>query len=127
MKTAKLIAAGAFGFALALANSGLSQAQSQSEVALAPLRASSIDLGAKHLVSFFVAVDNACRLTVMIADSVEEKAEAPVSRLQLSIDPGKSARVDTADGAAAAFSCGDDAKSMRLAKIERVAAAPTIQ
>ena len=107
--------------ALTMAEHGLAD-----DLTLTPLNAASFNIGARHLVSYFTVSDSNCKLTVMIADAQAEDAireTGPASRLQLAIDPGKSARVDTADGGAASFACADDTQSMKVSKIERLAVA----
>ncbi len=84
-----------------------------------------MDLGSKHLVGYFVVADNACHLTVMIAERESDDVAAPASRLQISVEPGKSARVDTQDGATASFACDSAAQAMRVEKADRVASNST--
>lgn len=123
MKTGNRIVAGAIvGAALLAANSGLSRADEPAIFAMTPLRAASLDVGSRHLVSYFVAAGGLCRLTVMIADA--GAPEAPATRLRLAVDPGKAARVDTAEGKSVSFDCANEAREMRVTRLERLAASP---
>ncbi|MCX7899348.1 MAG: hypothetical protein N2444_04575 [Methylocystis sp.] len=100
------------------------------DLTLSPMQAASFNIGARHLVSYFVVAENGCKLTVMIADALEEDAiteTGPASRLQLAVNPGKNARLDTADGGAASFACAEDARAMTVSKIERLATAPATE
>src|SRR5216684_3724350 len=68
MKTGKRIVISAFGGALCLAAStGLSAAESWSPTTMKPLMAKSLDVGSKHVVSYFLNADGRCKLTLMIA------------------------------------------------------------
>lgn len=123
MKTGNRTVAGAIvGATLLAASSGLSLADEPAISTMAPLRAASLDVGSRHLVSYFVAADGLCRLTVMIAET--GAPEAPATRLQLSVDPGKAARVDTAEGKSVSFGCAPQAQEMRVTRLERFAAFP---
>ena len=94
-------------------------------VTLKPLAAVSFDAGQKHVLSYFVGGDGACRLTVIIFDapSLDEATPATATtRLIVPISSGKSANLDTAVAKTLRFACSADAAAMTVTAHERVAA-----
>jgi hypothetical protein len=127
MKTGKRFAATALGGALILAaTTSLSAAESWSETLMKPLAATSFDAGGAHVVSAFRNADGLCELTLTIADRTAAEATAP-ARLQLTVEPGRTARYDGADGSSSRFTCLGRAEAMALTKIDRVALRPDAQ
>jgi hypothetical protein len=86
-----------------------------------PARAKSLDVGMKHVVSYFVSADGACRLTAMITDRSEDEAAAGTAQLQLVVEPGNTARIATADGNSLRFVCLGRAEWMTATVVNRVA------
>ncbi len=86
-----------------------------------PARAKSLDVGMKHVVSYFVSADGACRLTAMISDRSEDEAAAGTAQLQLVVEPGNTARIATADGNSLRFVCLGRAEWMTATVVNRVA------
>jgi hypothetical protein len=119
MKT-RHIATALFG-ALAAATS-VSAGESWSETTMKPLAAASLDAGGAHVVSYFQPANGACRLTVMIADQEIEKGRAP-TRVQMTVEPGRAAFVDDADGKSSRFTCLYGAEAMNVVRVDRVALA----
>ncbi len=85
-----------------------------------PAQAKSLDVGGKHVVSYFVSAEGACRLTAMITDRSEE-AGAGAAQLQLTVDPGNTARIATADGNSLRFVCLGNAEGMTATVVSRLA------
>jgi hypothetical protein len=131
MKTGKRIVIAAFGGALCLAASaGLSAAESWSPTTMMPLMAKSLDVGSKHVVSYFLNADGRCKLTLMIADAArDENSErsAQILRLRLMVEPGRAALVDTTDGKLLQFACEPDALSMHATLLDQIAAGRDIK
>jgi hypothetical protein len=128
MKTRNRILMTAISGALCLAaGSTPSSADEASHAAMAPMQAASLDVGTKHVIGYFLSSEGICRLTLMIAESADGEVAAQASRLQLAVEPGKSARLDAPQGASLAFACEKEALAMRVDKIDRVAAYPTIE
>ncbi|MBG0811533.1 hypothetical protein IY145_19455 [Methylosinus sp. H3A] len=93
-------------------------------VTLKPLAAASFDAGQKHVLSYFVGGDGACRLTVIIFDapSLEEATPATATtRLIVPISTGKSANLDTAVAKTLRFACSADAAAMTVTAQDRIA------
>ncbi len=107
------------GFAAALASYAIpARADAPLALSLAPMQAQSLDVGHKHIVTYFLGERGICRLTLMIAD-VDDDASVLASRLQLVIEAGRSASLDTAQGASLAFNCDNRAQSMHVTRIDR--------
>jgi hypothetical protein len=122
VKTAKHIAAGTFGILVSLANTTVSATEIRQPVTMRPLMATSLDTGSKHVVSYFVGADGACKLTLMISEKQNDEAEGTTaSRLQLMLEPHKSSRLDVADGKSLEFFCGTAALTMIVSPLDRVA------
>jgi hypothetical protein len=126
MKTAKRIVTVAFGGALCLATSmGLAAAESRSPVTMKPLGATSLDVGSKHVVGYFLNADGQCKLTLMIADAARDENSVPsaqILRLRLMVEPGRAALVDTTEGRLLRFGCEPDAQAMNATLLDQVAA-----
>jgi hypothetical protein len=122
MKTGTRIVSTALGGALGLAAiSGLHAADAWSTKTMKPRMAASIDAGSKHVVGFFVNADGVCKLTAMIADQGAEAEAAAPLQLQLTIEPGRTARFATVDGNALRFVCLGRAEAMTVTSLNRVA------
>jgi hypothetical protein len=86
--------------------------------AFRPMQAVSGEFSGRHVLAYFVKAADACKLTLMI-----DAAAAPASRLQISVDAGAQAALDSADGKTLRFGCAAGAMTMTLAYLERLAAA----
>ncbi len=93
---------------------------------LEPAKGMSFDIGSKRAVGYFLSTGNGCRLTLLLTQALnsDEPDGSPASRVQLVIDPGRTARIDTADGQALEFSCTSGARKMSVEALEQVAWAP---
>ena len=131
VKTGKRIVTAALGGALCLATSiGLSAAASRSPATMKPLMATSLDVGSKHVVSYFLNADGQCKLTLMIADAARDENSEPsaqILRLRLMVEPGKAALVDTTDGRLLQFACERDAQAMNATLLDQIAAGHDIK
>ena len=125
MKTATRIVTAAFGGALCLAASmDLAAAASRSPTTMKPLGATSLDVGSKHVVGYFINADGQCKLTLMIADAMRDENSEPsaqVLRLRLMVEPGKPALVDTTEGRLLQFACAPGAQAMNASLLDQVA------
>ena len=124
MKSASTFVAGALAGALCLQMTTKTPAADWSALTMKPRMAASLDAGAKHVVSYFLSADGVCKLTVMIADTVGDDAGAPAAQLQLSVDPGRTARFATGDGNSLRFVCLGRAETMSATALGRVAMRP---
>ncbi|CAJ0865655.1 hypothetical protein AMST5_01787 [freshwater sediment metagenome] len=123
MKTRFIATALTAALALAAATP-VSAADSWSETTMKPLMAASLHTGSAHVVSYFQPVNGACRLTMMIAGPEVESQDARPTRVQITVDPGRAAYIDDADGKSSRFTCLYSAEAMNVVRTERVALAP---
>jgi hypothetical protein len=116
----------ALGGALALAGATpVSAADSWSETTMRPLMATSLHAGGAHVVSYFLPVKGACRLTMMIANAVPDSDTMAVpARVQITVEPGRAAFVDDVDGKSSRFTCLYGAEAMNVIRVDRVALSP---
>ena len=66
-----------------------------------PLQGASFDIGTKRAVSYFVSDDEECKLTLMLAELVNDDDEAnglAAARMTVAVEVGKVAHLDTAEG-----------------------------
>jgi hypothetical protein len=99
----------------------VSAADAWSETTMKPLMATSLDAGGAHVVSYFQPINGACRLTMMIAGrDVAEKGGSP-TRVQMTVEPGRAAFIDDADGKSSRFTCLYSAEAMNVIRVDRVA------
>lgn len=91
---------------------------------LKPRQGISLDVGSKRAVGYFLADSRICNLTLLVADRlVDDKVGIPAAtRLQFEVAAGSDVRVDTTEGKVLAFACATDAKSMRVEKLDQLAA-----
>ncbi len=124
MKAGERILALALGGALSLAASAPLRAETWSPLTMRPLHAVSLDAGTKHVVGYFLKAEDQCKLTVMISDrSGNDTVQASDlgARVQVAVDAGKIARIDSAEGKSLEFACKADAQGMTAATIDRTA------
>ena len=127
MTSAKRFAALTFGGALLLASSpGIHAAESRAPQTMKPLAAISLDAGTKHVIGYFVSADGACKLTLAVNEGADDAAFS-TSRLQVSVDAGKSATFDSAEGKTLLFTCKPSAQAMTAVAIDRLAYCPNAQ
>ena len=129
MKAARttLLLAGLAGAVHAEAMSSPASAGESHRIAtLQPAKGMSFDVGSKRAISYFLARDGDCRLTVLLADPADGDAvsTAPATRVQLRVGPGEAARVDTTEGKALEFACAVAARAMSVEALDQVAWAP---
>jgi len=109
------------GVALRAEPHGPVTAPATAPVTLKPLAAASFEAGRKHVLSYFVGADGACRLTVIVFDaaSPEESPATTTTRFIVPISSGKSANLDTAVARTLHFACAADAAAMTVTASER--------
>lgn len=109
--------------ALALAAATPVSAADWSETTMKPLMAASLTAGGVHVVSYFQAIKGVCRLTMVIGGQDGETQDIPPTRVELTIEPGRAAYVDNADGKSSRFTCLYSAEAMNVVRTERLALA----
>ena len=93
---------------------------------LQPSKGISLYAGSKHAVGYYLQAANSCALTLMLADitSPEDDLVPTAARVQVTIEPGRTALVDTVDGPSLEVACAAAAKSLQVRSVERVAYVP---
>jgi hypothetical protein len=86
-----------------------------------PGRGVSLEVGGKHAVGYFEAKNNACHLTVVVADAMggETGLDSPGTRFVVPIIPGSGVQVDASAGQSAEFFCGPGAERMTARVYDR--------
>jgi hypothetical protein len=92
----------------------------------------SFPVGSKQAVGYFVAERGGCDLTLLVGEAGEAASEAAkggsAARFSTLVAPGRTARIDTADGPSVEFFCSTGASFLTTRVIERLAyAAPRAQ
>ena len=112
------VLAGAF-----LATGYIAARAAESNVAvMAPVKGVSFDVGSKRAVTYYKPAGGICNLTLLLAERAgDDVVPASASRFTLPVLPGKSARVDTAEGKSLEFGCKVGATAMSVTTLDRVA------
>jgi hypothetical protein len=104
----------AFAGISAIAGPGMSR--TASPVTMRPLQGISFDIGTKRAVSYFLNNDTACKLTLTLADVIDddEVNGLTATRMTVAVEPGKTAYLDTAEGQSLEFKCQAGAQAMSI-------------
>lgn len=88
---------------------------------MAPRQGLSLDIGGKHAIGYFETKDNACYLTVVVADVAggESGLDSPGTRFVVPVVPGRGVQVDASAGQSAEFFCGPGATRMNARVFDR--------
>jgi hypothetical protein len=87
---------------------------------MSPGNGLSLDLGPKHAIALLATKNDACHLTLVLADSGGASGEHwPGARIVVPLVPGNALQVDTADGKSAEFSCGAGGTRMDARVLDR--------
>jgi len=88
-----------------------------------PMHGVSFDIGSKHAISYFLIKDGNCDLTVWLTDISHDDESTPgtATRMVLSVAPGRTMQVGSAEGMAAEFACAANAESMSVLTLTEVA------
>jgi hypothetical protein len=121
MKPGLQTVAAACGALFLQTNASSFAGENQSSTLMKPLGEASFELGAKHVVGYFLPANGRCRLTLMIAETEGETA-APAARVMLAIEPGRGARFDSENGESLKFECESGAVAMSATRLATLAA-----
>jgi hypothetical protein len=91
-------------------------------VTMKPLQGVSFDIGTKRAVSYFLSDNGACKLTLTLAEVVQddEVNGLTAARMTVAVEVGKVAHFDT-EGKSLEFKCQAGARAMTATIINRVA------
>ena len=83
----------------------------------------SFDIGSKHAISYFLIEDGDCDLTVWLTDISHDDEAAPsaATHMVISVAPGGTMQVGSAEGTVAEFTCAANAESMSIRTLTEVA------
>jgi hypothetical protein len=115
--------AGAFTGVSAMAGYGMTRAADPaSPLTMKPLQGVSFDIGTKRAVSYFLSDNGACKLTLTLAEVVQddEVNGLTAARMTVAVEVGKVAHFDT-EGKSLEFKCQAGARAMTATMINRVA------
>jgi hypothetical protein len=101
----------------AIAGPGMARATDPaSPLTMKPLQGVSFDIGTKRAVSYFLSDDEACKLTLTLAEvgHDDEVNGLTASRMTVAVESGKAAHLDTAEGKSLEFKCQAGAHVMSI-------------
>jgi hypothetical protein len=88
-----------------------------------PLQGASFDIGTKRAVSYFLSDNDAIKLTLMLAEPVndddDEANGLADARMTVAVEGGKAARLDTAEGKSVEFTCRPGGQEMSIEVTDR--------
>lgn len=95
--------------------------QGSKQEIMAPGRGLSLDIGGKHAIGYFETKNNACHLTVVVADvsGGETGLDSPGTRFVMPVMPGNGVQVDASAGQSAEFFCGPGGMRMNARVFDR--------
>jgi hypothetical protein len=81
-----------------------------------PAEAMNYVLGSKRAVGYFMVQKGECRVTMMISEAVDPDMSAAPSaaRLRMSMQPGQSATLGSAEGAEVILTCGPSGETVEI-------------
>jgi hypothetical protein len=87
-----------------------------SPLTMKPLQGVSFDIGTKHAVSYFLSDNNACKLTLTLAEVVhdDEVNGLTATRMTVAVEADKAANLYTAEGKSLEFKCQPGAHVMSI-------------
>jgi hypothetical protein len=108
---------------LALMGGAMPQAFADEARSVAPARGLMLDVGSKHTVSYFVSDEGKCNLTLMVGEKADDNGDhsSVGARVRVSIEGGKAAVIETAEGKSLQFTCAAGATSMSVRPLEVLA------
>jgi hypothetical protein len=123
MTFAKVFASTAV-IAAAIAGYAAIPARAAEAATIKPIVGGLFYVGSKRAVAYFASADNACKVSVLMADRFDEtKADPALTAVRFSalVRGGTSAEIDTIDGPTLSLTCATDASSLKVQVLDRVA------
>ena len=101
-------------------------AELNAHAVLKPVQGLTFDIGSKHAVTYYKPAAGICDLTLVMADRPNDDGTVATvaSRLSVSVQPGKTARIDTAEGKSLEFGCAVGGTEMTVNTVKQVAWTP---
>ena len=90
---------------------------------IAPLKAKTFDMGGKRVIAYYENAAEACKVTVLVSDHLEDTGPVPTSavRFNSTVAAGTSTRVETSEGPSLAVTCAANAANLSVEPLSRVA------
>jgi hypothetical protein len=88
---------------------------------MSPGHGVSLEIGGKHAVGYFETKDEACHLTVVLADvnGGESGLDSPGTRIVVPVLAGRNLQIDAGAGRSAEFACAPGASQMSARVFDR--------
>jgi hypothetical protein len=124
MKKATLVAAvavvGVLAASAVYAGSSSQAVRGETEI-MSPGHGVSLEIGGKHAIGYFEAKDEACHLTVVLADinGGESGTDSPGTRIIVPVLAGRNLQIDASAGRSVEFSCAPGASQMSARVFDR--------
>ena len=82
-----------------------------------------MDVGSKHIVSYFTADNGVCNVTMLIGNKANGDGEGSSigTRVKFAVPAGMSARTDTAEGKSLEIACTSGASTMSIRPVDLLA------
>lgn len=83
-----------------------------------PIEGISYVLGSKRTIGYFQAAEGQCRMTLMIAETVDPDVAMPTSaaRISFSLTPGQGAKVESVEGETMVLTCSAGARTVQVTR-----------
>ncbi len=126
MKLKPWMGAAALACAMNLAGAtALSAADAKIAETIAPNQQIGLDAGPEHISGVFRPAQGGCALSVTMVESFVSENDPtglPAERMQVTVEPGKPAVLNTEEGEQARFECLPGAQAMKATVYDQVAA-----
>lgn len=126
MKLNHWMGAAALACAMNLAGAtAISAADAKSAETIAPNQEIGLDAGPEHISGVFRPAQGGCALSVTMVESFVSENDPtglPAERMQVTVEPGKPAVLNTEEGEQARFECLPGAQAMKATVYDQVAA-----
>jgi hypothetical protein len=122
LKATKTVAAAAGVMGVLAAGAVFAGSPSKTDyINMMPGHGTSLQFGGKHAVGYFQVKNDACHLTVVVADSNggESGLDSPGTRFVIPVMPGKGIQVDASAGQSAEFLCDVEGTEMNARVFDR--------
>jgi O-succinylbenzoate synthase len=89
-----------------------------------PLAGINLSIGSKQIAGYFVADANVCNLTLVVGESmVDDQVPTSTSaRIQQTLAPNETGRLDTVEGQSLEFGCKPGARALSVSVLKQAAA-----
>lgn len=130
-KPTSIFAAGAALLSLSVvATSGTAiGAEPNAKIVVMQAHGAALDAGSKHIVSYFLASNGVCDVTLLIGDKANSEGDngSIGTRVKFSVVAGKTARTDTAEGKSLEIGCASGASTMSIRPVDLMAYAGPVK